>query len=54
MKCQLEKALRENEYMYIYDWIPSLLTWNHDNIVYWLYPKTKYKIQKREKNKNEF
>ena len=54
MKRQLKKAQRENEYLYMYDWVPSLFTWNYDNIVNWLYPKTKYKIQKREKNKNNF
>ena len=28
-----EGSLQENGYMYMYDWVPSLLTWNYHNIV---------------------
>ena len=33
--------LGENGYMYMYDWVPSLFTWNYQNIVNWLYPNNK-------------
>ena len=29
----LEESLGENEYMYMYGWVPSLFTWNYHNIV---------------------
>ena len=29
-------GLGENEYMYIFGWVPSLFTWNCHNIVNWL------------------
>ena len=32
-----ERNLQENGCIYMYGWIPSLLTWNHHNIVNWLY-----------------
>ena len=35
-------SLGENGYMYVYDWIPLLFTWNYYNIVSRLYPNTKY------------
>ena len=31
--------LEENGHMYMYGWVPSLFTWNHHNIVNWLYSK---------------
>ena len=37
-----EGSLGENGYMYMYGWVPSLSTWNYDNIVTRLYPNTKY------------
>ena len=39
-------GLGENGYMYMYDWVPSLFTWNYHKVGNQLYPKTKYKIQK--------
>ena len=33
--------LGKNQYMYTYDWIPSVFTWNYHNVVNWLYPNTK-------------
>ena len=36
-----EGSLGENGYMYVYDWVPSLFTWNYHEIVNWLYPNTK-------------
>ena len=39
-----EGSLGENEYMYVYDWVPSLFTWNYHNIVNWLCPNTKCTI----------
>ena len=38
-------GLRENGYMYVYGWVPSLFTWNHHNIVNQPYPNRKYKVQ---------
>ena len=35
------RNLGENGHMYMYDWAPSLFTWNYHNIVNQLYPKTK-------------
>ena len=31
-----------NGYMYMYGWVPLLLTWNYHNIVNWLYSNTKF------------
>ena len=31
-----EGTLKENGYMYLYGWDPSLFTWNYHNIVNWL------------------
>ena len=39
----------ENEYMYVYGWVPLLSTWNYHNIVNWLYPNTKLKSLKNKK-----
>ena len=36
----------EDGYTYIYDWVPSLSTWNYHNIVNWLYPNTNLKVKK--------
>ena len=36
-----EGSLGENGYICMDGWVPSLLTWNHHNIVNWLYPNTK-------------
>ena len=36
-----EGSLGENEYMYMYGWVPSLLPRNYHNIVNGLYPNTK-------------
>ena len=35
-----EGGLRENGYLHMYDWVPSLFTSNYQNIVNRLYPKT--------------
>ena len=40
-------GLGENGYMYMYDWVPSLFTWNYHKVGNQLYPKTKYKIEKK-------
>ena len=40
-----EGSLGENGYIYIYDWIPLLSTWNYYNIVNWLYPNIKTQTQ---------
>ena len=37
-----EGSLGENGYMCMYGRVPSLSTWNYDNIVNRLYPNTKY------------
>ena len=50
----LEGGLGENGYMYIYGWVPSLFTWNYNNIVNWLYTNTKEKIYKVWKNKKYY
>ena len=39
-----EGSLGENGYMCMYGWVPSLSTWNYDNIVNRLYPNTKYLV----------
>ena len=31
-----EGSLGENGYMCMYDWVPSLFTWNYHNVVNWL------------------
>ena len=49
-----EGGLGENRYMYIYDWVPLLFTWNYHNIVYSAIPQYKIKslkFGKREKIK---
>ena len=33
-----EGSLGQNEYMYVYGWVPFLLTWNYHNIAKQLYP----------------
>ena len=43
-----EASLGENGYMYVYDWVPVLFTWNWHNIVNQLYPQTKEKVFKKE------
>ena len=47
-----EGSLAENGYMYMYGWVPLLFTWNCHDIVNWLYPNIKLKVQKT-KNKRE-
>ena len=37
----IQCSLGENGYIHMYDWVPSLLTWNYHKIVNWLYPNTK-------------
>ena len=37
-------VLGENGYMLIYDWIPSLLTWNYHNIVIWLFSLVQFSL----------
>ena len=32
----MERSLGKNGYMYMYDWVPLLYTWNYHNIVNWL------------------
>ena len=51
----LYASLGESGYMYMYGWVPSLITWNYHNIVNWLYPNTKNKNFKvfGEKNFSE-
>ena len=34
------------EYMYPYDWVPPLFTWNHHSIITQLFSNIKYKIKK--------
>ena len=41
-----ERNLQENGCIYMYGWIPSLLTWNHHNIVNWLYSSINWKVKK--------
>ena len=38
-----EVSLGENEYKFMYAWVPSLFTWNYHNIINWLYLNTKKK-----------
>ena len=48
-----EGCLGENGYMYMYDWVPSLFTWNYHRIVNWLYPKQNvFNIKKLNKYNN--
>ena len=44
-------SLGENRYMHMYDWVPSLFTWNYHSIVNWLYPITKLIVKKKKKEK---
>ena len=44
-----EGSLGENGYRYMYDWIPSLFTWNYHNIINWLYTPTQNKNLKTKK-----
>ena len=37
-------SLGENGYMDMYDWVPSLSTWNCHNIVNWLYSDTTWRF----------
>ena len=37
----LEKGLGEKGYMYMYDWVPLLSTWNYHNIVNQLFSNIK-------------
>ena len=37
-------GLGENGYMFIYDWIPSLLTWNYHNIVIRLFSLVQFSL----------
>ena len=37
-------VLGENGYMLIYDWIPSLLTWNYHNIGIWLFSLVQFSL----------
>ena len=39
----------DQTYMLVYCWVPWLSTWNHHNIINWLYPNTKYKLLSKEK-----
>ena len=39
----MEENLGKNGYMYIYGWVPLLLTRNYHKIVSWLYPNAKIK-----------
>ena len=43
-----EGNVRERGYMYMYGRVPSLSTGNHHNIVNWLYPNIKLKVQKKK------
>ena len=43
-----EGSLGENGHMYVCGWVPLLFTWNHHNIVNWLYPNTKSKLLTKE------
>ena len=45
-------AVWMEEGIYLYDWVPFLFTWSYHNIVNWLYPNTKLKVQNKKKNKN--
>ena len=36
-----EESLGEDGYVYMYDWVPLLSTWNYHNIIYQLYSSTK-------------
>ena len=38
----------ENGYMYMYDWVPSLFTWNYGNIVNQLCPNTDKKFKRKK------
>ena len=35
----------ENGYMYMYDWVPLLSTWNYHNIVKQLYPNQNWSLK---------
>ena len=37
-------SIKENGYMLIYDWIPSLLTWNYHNIGIWLFSLVQFSL----------
>ena len=47
-------SLGENGYMYVYDWVPLLFTWNYYNVVSLLYHSTKYFGVKKIKIKMAF
>ena len=52
-----EGSLGENGYVYMYDWVPLLPTWNYNIIVKQLHfdiKKLKQTTQKLKKNKNAF
>ena len=42
-----EGSLGKNGYMYMYSWVPSLLTWNYHNIFNRLYTNTKKSLKNR-------
>ena len=44
-----EWGLEKNGYMHMYDWVPLLFIWNYHNIVYWVYPNTKQKVNSSNK-----
>ena len=35
-------------YMWVYDWVPSLFTWNDHSVINRPYPKTKWKLQNQK------
>ena len=43
-------GLGENGYMCVYDWVPSLFTWNDHSVINRPYPKTKWKVQKQQES----
>ena len=42
-----EGSLGQNEYMYMYGWIPLLYTWNYYNIIILVYSNTKKKFKEK-------
>ena len=47
-----EVSLGENEYKFMYAWVPSLFTWNYHNIINWLYLNTKKKVKTKNSGHN--
>ena len=48
-----EGGLGENEFKYMYGWVPSLFTWNFHNIVNQQYPQYKMFLVLKKNNKNK-